>query len=219
MGTLPLDRFPVLRTKEPAEFRAAVSTYMGEHPIEVVEVTPGLDVTINGRLIDRAAVSYVALGAEARTEPYELGCYLVQTVVTGACLVQQDDQQTAARAGDTVVLSPQRSVRSQWTADCGVVAYVLRESQVTSHLSRLLGRPVTRPLRFDLVTDRGSAIVRAFVQGLLRPLTRQLNRDRSLFDQPVVARRVEDTLITGLLRAQPNSYSDALEQELGRLRT
>ena len=216
MRTLPLDRFPVLRTAKLDEVRAAVWAYLGEHPVEVADPDASLDAKINGRILDRLSAGYVTFGAETRTEPGELGLYLVQLVVSGAYRVSLGDQQAEVHTGGVVVLSPDRRLRTHWSADCGVLSVVIRAPHLVGHLSGLLARLVSEPLRFDLVMDVTGGAGHSFDTGLLRPLLQELNRSGGPLEHPANASQVEDALLTALLRAQPNTYSRALERALGR---
>ncbi|TDE10615.1 cupin domain-containing protein [Jiangella asiatica] len=215
MISLPLDQFPVLNSGNLDDVRAKIWQAMGEHPIELVDPTATLRARINGRLIDRISASYLEFGAAVRTEPGEIAFYLMQLVVKGTYHVRQDDEEVTAGAGDVVVLSPDRHLTTWWSADCGVVAYQIRAPHLIGHLGALLERPVTEPLRFDLVLDGRSGPGGTLNRELLRPLARQLNYEESVVNEPARARQLEDMLLSALLRSQPNTYSEVLERELG----
>ncbi|WP_026876814.1 cupin domain-containing protein [Jiangella gansuensis] len=212
---VPLDRFPFLHSSDLDEVRAAVWRHMGEHPIQLDDPFDQVDARIHGRLIDRITVSYLSFGARVRTEPGELAFYLIQLVESGTYTVRLGEDELVAGPGEVLVLSPNLRMTTRWSADCGVTAYQLRAPDLVGHLSRLLVRPATEPLRFDLRMRVDAGPGRQLHRGILRPLAAQLNQPRSRIDNPVRAQQVENTLMTALLRAQPNTYSDVLARELG----
>jgi AraC-like DNA-binding protein len=88
---------------------------------------------------------------------------------------------------------------------------------VEGELSRMLGRPVERPIRFalgfDLVEPGGAAW-----NNLLGTLLTELDRPFGLLDQPRLRLHYVRTLVSGLLTAQAHDYSDELWTPGPRLR-
>lgn len=79
------------------------------------------------------------------------------------------------------------------------------------HLERLISRPVTRRVEFhqqlDLRSERASSWRRA-----IRLLTRELDSSTGLLASDHMVRPWYEMIMTGLLLAQPNNYSDPLTE-------
>ncbi|TDD70711.1 hypothetical protein E1262_08665 [Jiangella aurantiaca] len=210
MSAAPLDRFPVLRSADVEHTREVIYHFVHRHPIELVRPDDGLDACINGRRLDRIGAAYLAFGAETRTDPGRLDFYLLQLVLSGSYTVWLGDREIRAEPGAAVVLSPGDDVRTWWSADCGLLCFRIGAADYRDHLAGLLARPLDEELRFepemDLLHGRG----RDLNVGIIRPLTQRLNQVFGLIAHSVLARQLEDTLLTGLLRAQPHTYSGSL---------
>lgn len=209
-GTVPLDRFPILRSADLEHTREVIYQYVHRHPIEPVRPGGGLSAHINGRRLERISAGYLSFGTEVRTHPGELGSYLLQVVLCGSYAARVGDKEVRAQPGTAVVLSPGVAVSTRWSADCGVLNFQVGIADYHRHLAGLLGRPVVRGLRFEPAMDLTGGPGRELNAGIVRPLTQRLNQVFGLVAHPATVRRLEDTLLTGLLRAQPNTYSREL---------
>jgi hypothetical protein len=210
MTTAPLDRFPVLRSSDADHIREVIYRFVHRHPIEPVRPGGGLDAYINGRRLERVSAGYLTFGAETRTHPGELDFYVLQIVLFGSYAVWIDGREVRTRPGRAVVLSPGATVSTWWSADCGVLSFKVGAADYRAHLEGLLHRPLDGDLRFEPAMDLGEGLGRELNVGIIRPLTQRLNHVFGLVGNPAMMRRLEDTLLTGLLRAQPNTYSRVL---------
>lgn len=210
MTTAPLNRFPLLRSADVDHTREVIYQYVHRHPIEPVCPGEGLDAYINGRRLDRVSAGYMAFGAETRTHPGELDFYVLQAVLSGSYAVRIGESEVTVRLGAGVILSPGVHVSTWWSADCGVLSFRVSAADYREHLARLLGRPPDRELTFEPAMNLLEGRGRDLNVGIVRPLTQRLNHVFGLVGNPVMVRRIEDTLLTALLRAQPNTYSREL---------
>jgi hypothetical protein len=206
----PLDRFPVLRSSDVDHTREVIYRFVHRHPIEPVRPGEGLDAYVNGRRLDRVSAGYLAFGAETRTHPGELDSYVLQVVLFGSYTARIDEREVTVQPGAAVVLSPGADISTWWSADCGVLSFQVSAADYREHLAGLLGRPPERELRFEPAMNLAEGRGRDLNVGIIRPLTQRLNHVFGLVGNPVQVRRLEDTLLTGLLRAQPHTYSSEL---------
>lgn len=210
MSTTPLDHFPVLRSADLEHTREVIYTFVHRHPIELVRPDDGLDAYINGRRLDRVGAAYLAFGAETRTVPGELDFYLLQIVLSGSYTVWLRDREITVVPGGAVMLSPGDNVRTWWSADCGLLCFRVSAADYREHLAGLLARPLPEELRFEPEMNLLRGPGRDLNVGIIRPLTQRLNQVFGLVADSHLAHQLEDTLLTGLLRAQPHTYSAAL---------
>ncbi|PZF82423.1 hypothetical protein C1I92_16975 [Jiangella anatolica] len=210
MNAPPIDRFPVLRSTDVEHTREVVFRFVARHPVELVHPEAGVDAYINGRRLDRVGAAYLAFGAEARTHPGQLDFYVLQVVLAGTYAVWLDGHEVRAQPGAAIVLSPGPDVRTWWSADCAMLCFRVSAADYRDHLAGLLRRPLDEELRFEPAMDLLTGPGRDLNLGIVRPLTQRLNQVFGLVGNSVMIRQLEDTLLTGLLRAQPNTYSAQL---------
>lgn len=210
MSSAPLDRFPVLRSADVEHTREVIYHFVRRHPIELVRPDDGIDAYINGRRLDRVGAAYLAFGAEARTVPGQLDCYLLQIVLSGSYAVWLGERELQASPGSAIMLSPGDDIRTWWSADCGLLCFRIGSADFHEHLAGILARPLHEQLRFEPEMNLLHGAGRDLNVGIIRPLTQRLNQVFGMVANSVPARQLEDTLLTGLLRAQPHTYSAAL---------
>lgn len=209
MSSAPLDRFPVLRSADVEHTREVIYHFVRRHPIEWVRPDDGIDAYINGRRLDRIGAAYLTFGAETRTVPGRLDCYLLQIVLSGSYAVWLGERELRANPGAAIMLSPGDDIRTWWSADCGLLCFRVSSADFHEHLAGILTRPLHEELRFEPEMDLLHGPGRDLNIGIIRPLTQRLNQVFGLVANSFVARQLEDTLLTGLLRAQPHTYSAA----------
>ncbi|WP_162605308.1 cupin domain-containing protein [Jiangella ureilytica] len=200
----------MLRSSDVDHTREVIYRFVHRHPIEPVRPGDGLDAYLNCRRLERISAGYLAFGAETRTHPGELDFYVLQVVLFGTYTVRIGEDEVTAQPGAGVVLSPGADVSTWWSADCGVLSFQVRSVDYREHLEGLLGRPPERELRFEPAMNLSEGRGHDLNVGIVRPLTQRLNHVFGVVGNPVTVRRLEDTLLTGLLRAQPNTYSREL---------
>lgn len=110
----------------------------------------------------------------------------------------------------------------QITLGAGYQQFFLRIERPTleAKLSGLLDRDVTAPLRFEFSVDLQRPTLRTWVD-CMNLLRSTLERGPDAETPPLLADKIEDMVLTGLLVGQPNNYSEALHtpHQLCRPRT
>lgn len=82
-------------------------------------------------------------------------------------------------------------------------------SSLESHLSALLGRPVTDVVDFDFQLDLASAPGQALLRAV-KFLATELDRPGGVADSPIARGQLDSFVLTLLLMAGRHQYSDAL---------
>jgi AraC-like DNA-binding protein len=120
-----------------------------------------------------------------------------------------------------LVLSPVRHHRVRWAADAEQLHLKIARSSLESHLSDLLGEPVTEVVAFDYGLDLTTAAGRALLRSV-KFLASELDRPDALAAMPAARAQLEAYVLTSLLHAGRHQFSDALTghentRRLGRL--
>jgi AraC-like DNA-binding protein len=166
-------------------------------------VTPPEPVTIGD----------LTFGTDVRMRLGELGAYHVDVLLTGRMTWRQGGSgsrlatPTAAAvfqpAGDTTI--------DRWTGDCRLLAVKIDKKLLEGHLARLIGRPVSSPIRLAPTLDLASGAGRSWAR-LLRVIAADAElADGGLSRHPAVDAGLRESLVTGLLLAADHQYRDVLD--------
>ncbi|WP_420031488.1 AraC family transcriptional regulator [Streptomyces sp. cg28] len=157
-------------------------------------------------------VGDVSFGTEIRTGYCEPGFYHVCVPLQGGFGVQEG---TAAPVHTTtrkaVVYDPARDISVyDWSPDCRVLAVKVDKLAVHRQLETLLGKPLGRQPRFKPYMDVTGGPGRSWAN-LTRWCLLDWDIPHGLLRQPLIAGRLEQTLLQGLLLATDHSYRAQLE--------
>ncbi|MEU6844140.1 AraC family transcriptional regulator [Streptomyces sp. NPDC046716] len=157
-------------------------------------------------------VGDVSFGTGIRTSYCEPGFYHVCVPLNGGFSVREGSAPpvcTTTRMG--VIYDPTRTISVyDWEPDCRVIAVKVCKLAVHRQLETLLGKPLARQPRFKPYFDltRGPGLSWA---NLTRWSLLDWEIPHGLLRQPLIAGRLEQTLLQGLLLATDHSYRAQLE--------
>lgn len=201
---------PVLTTRDPGEARRVVS-----------DVYIPVDLTVpGGRAVDfrlrylasrQLTVGHLAYGADTELHvPPMRDCYHLNLTLQGRTTATQRGRTVSTRShGSGVVFDPRDAFRDRWSADAVQYAVKLPARAVATHLGRLLGRPVDRPVTFALGVDLTSPAGQALLS-TVRFLRRELARPGGLATVPVAREQLESLVLTQVLLTVPHDHTDLL---------
>ena len=122
-----------------------------------------------------------------------------------------------ADASGVHVLLPDQLNVVRWTEDAEQLILKIPRTRLESHLADLIGRPVDQPVDFgfgfDLTTPRGQALLAA-----VRFLAGELDRAGGITEVPLAREQLEAYVMTQLLLAARNPYTDLLSGAVDRVR-
>jgi len=214
--THTLRRFPVVSTSSVDEAREAVTQVYLPHVLQA-DNEP-LTMQLNAAHQKRFTLGFLAYGAKAelRMPPTET-TYHVNLTTAGQTFAERDDggrAVTEARASG-VVLLPNRLNTVRWTPDAEQLILKIPRTRLESHLADLTRCPVTGPIDFrfgfSTTTPRGRSLLEA-----VEFLARELDRPGGIVETPLAREQLEAFVMTQVLLAVPNSYSDLLEGYVNR---
>jgi len=213
---------PIVSTGHLDEAREAVSRIYLRH--ELVGSDTGMAMRLNA-VVDRVmTVGYLTYQADTELiMPATEDCYVINLTLVGTTKAARGDgrREVTAAKRRGLVLSPVRNHRVRWAADAEQLHLKIPRSSLESHLSDLLGEPVTEVVAFDygldLTTEPGRALLRS-----VEFLAGELDRPTGLAAMPAARAQLEAYVLTSLLHAGRHQFSDALTghentRRLGRL--
>lgn len=174
---------------------------------------------LSGTRLTHMTVGFVRFGAETSVDPGPKGCYHVNVAVSGRVASTCGDRHAVAALGQGAVFTPEpHTTLPHWTPDAALVALKIRRASLESELSALLGRPVGSAVDFDLSYPLTTPAARSWL-ATLGLLLSELGRPDSLAaSAPLYREQLERLVISGLVLAQRNDYTDELAAPVGGLR-
>jgi AraC-like DNA-binding protein len=152
-----------------------------------------------------------ALGMRIVTTPPEN--YHVDVPLSGRASSRAGGgDQVCTSPGSAAVYMPGAPVDMRWSADAREVCVMMEQSELEDELARLAGQRPQRPLVFAEMMDLSSAGGRAWMR-VLHVLARESERADGLLAYPLVARRLEQVLIDGLLIGHQHNHAALLADE------
>ncbi|MFJ8996006.1 AraC family transcriptional regulator [Streptomyces sp. NPDC102279] len=154
----------------------------------------------------------LSFGAEVRIRFGELGAYHVDVPLDGHLAWHQGTHTSAvATTANAAVFQPHgNTVLDRVSTDCSMLAVKIDSKALNDQLERLLGRPLRAPVvlapELDVARGAGLSWVR-----MIRAVFDEMQAG-GLFARPMVARPLQEALLTGLLLATGHRYRDELDQ-------
>jgi AraC-like DNA-binding protein len=204
-----LGRFPVLATTSAEEAHHAVTHVYLPHALRADE---SLRMQLNAARQKRFTLGFLAYGAQAELHMPPTGTtYHINLTTSGRTFAERGDGTravTEARASG-VVLLPNQLNTVRWTPDAEQLILKIPRTRLESHLSDLIGRPVTDPVDFDFGFSTAAPRGRSLLASV-EFLARELDRDGGITETPLAREQLEAFVMTQVLLAVRNSYTDLL---------
>jgi AraC-like DNA-binding protein len=213
---------PVVATRSVEEAREAVGRVYLRHTLSSRD--GAMNMRFNASAGGQITLGYLTYQADAElTMPPTEDCYIVNVTVAGGTRGFRGDgarERTTGNEGG-LVLTPVQSHRVQWSADAEQLHLKVSRARLESHLSDLLGKPVTKVIEFDFGIDLTSGPGRGLLQSVCF-LASELDRPGGLNEMPLARGQFESYVLSSLLYAGRHPFSAALvdpsnERRMGRL--
>jgi len=171
-----------------------------------------VDMTLNA-VTDR----HLTLGFLAYRAPTELmmppteNCYHINLTVAGQTYASRSDgsRETTVANERGVVLSPIQYNTVHWRSDAEQLILKVPRSSLETHLSELIGQPVTEVIDFDFGLDLISPAGRSLLNSV-KFLADELDRPGGLAEMSLARKELEAFVMTQALHASRHQFTDAL---------
>jgi AraC-like DNA-binding protein len=200
----------LLETHDPEEAHTYITDVYIPHRLETRD---GQVLNFRLRYLDseRLTVGHLVYGADAELlVPPMRDCYHMNLTLHGQTINSQRGHWASTEAGHSGVLfNPNDAFTVRWSPEAVQYAVKLPRRSVEAHLGKLIHRPVERPILFDLGFDLTSPAGQSLLS-TVHFLRQELARPGGIATMPVARDQLESLVLTQLLLAIPNNYTELL---------
>ncbi|MFO7191599.1 MAG: AraC family transcriptional regulator [Thermocrispum agreste] len=209
----PLAQGDRIRTRDVDEAREQVARAFCAHQLLPLNGHRSLDVRFHSVRLGQVGLHYLDYGAEVRIAPKQLeDFFLIQMPLDGCAEITCGNDSVISDRTVASVPDPDRELVMRWGEGNPQLILWIDRQALETHLSKMLGQPLTRPLRFDLGMDMTQQAVRSW-RRVVELLRHEVNTGGALPSEPLAMTELQRLLFSQLLLAQPNNYSAALHRE------
>ena len=220
----PLDNFPLVHTTDVDEARNAVCTVYLSHAITQASSRP-MNMTLNAYEDPHVTVGFLTYQAETTLHmPASENFYHLNLTTTGHTFGSREDGKTkeTSAGANGLLLMPNRDCSVRWSVDAEQIILRFSRTRLENHAADLLGENVEEPVDFDFGVDLSTASGQSLLASAQFMAT-ELNRVGGIAKKPILVAQLESFVMSNLLMAVPNSYSQTLlapvpKVNLGRLK-
>ncbi|MFI5706348.1 AraC family transcriptional regulator [Kribbella sp. NPDC051620] len=210
---LPLARYERLDTRDVDEARELVARDFCAHQLLPLTRHSSLHTRFHSVRLGGLGLHYLDYGAEVRVAPGELrDFFLVLLPLAGAAEVTSGNETVLVHPSAGAIPAPDRKFVVRWGAGNRQLIVRADRGGLERHLSKMLGKPLTEPLMFDLGVDMTAQTIRSW-RNVVDLLCREVDAETGPLEQPLAMRELERLVFSRLLLAQPSNYSAALHRE------
>lgn len=206
-----LEAHGVWAAADPAEAALFGRELFGTHRVHVDGADiDAFEATFHGALIREVTLGYLDFATAVRIEVHELGPDLLVIVpANGASVIDNRGVTVQATPVTAAVPAPGTPMTLRCDADAAHLIIRIDHRSLESHLSRLLGRTLDRPLVFDPTFDLSAAASSRW-NFAVQMLHAELYDRNSLLHHGVGLGQLEEYLMSSLLYCQPSNFSELL---------
>jgi AraC-like DNA-binding protein len=167
----------------------------------------GLDFRADGVRLGVVTVGEVRYGTDMYvTAPDLETAYHVLAPLSGAVQCRQLGHAVAADPSCAVVLQPVGDVELTWAADCRLLSIKVERAALEREVDAALDRELASPMPLGACFATGSGRGRSWT-ALVRLLLAEARGTDGLLDQPEMARRWQNLVVSGLALTVEHPYS------------
>lgn len=209
---LPIDRFEQVHTIDLDQARSVVGSAFCPHTLEPTGAGGIVPVRFHSATAGTIGVHYLDYGTGMCIRPSDLDdFYLIQIPLSGVAEISWNSETFESTTTVASILQPGGSVTMDWhEGNRQLIVRVDRQS-LERQVQEALGAPLRQPLRFDIQMELDRPGIRSW-RRLLELLLSEMEDGGSLPSEPIVMKEFERLLLSQLIVAQPNNYTEALQR-------
>ncbi|MEU1073488.1 MULTISPECIES: AraC family transcriptional regulator [unclassified Streptomyces] len=200
------------RTGDLDEARQVIGEAYYATSMDVLDRTHRLDAVFDVGRLGPLTLGDLRWGTDVRMRFGDLGAYHVDVPLSGELTWRQARTRATATARRAAVFHPEgEPTLERWNRDCRLLAVKVEAPDLLRHLEVLLDRSVPAGTRLapelDLTQGPGLSWSR-----MVALVVREMDNEHGALAQPLMAARLQDALLTGLLLAAGHRYREELDK-------
>ena len=212
LADLPLSRHVLFHSHDLANVRSEVAKVYCDHQLEIKNGVE-LDARHHHASLANISLNYMEYGAEVQITPGELhDFFLIQLPLSGSARIQSGKQEVISTSMVASIPAPDQYLTMRWSADCHQLLIQINRDTLEQQLSYLLGRPIQKPLVFDLLMNGERDDIASWWR-FIWYVIHEFEYNVSLAISNTAVSHMERAIMAHLLYAQPHNYTDALNAQ------
>jgi AraC-like DNA-binding protein len=213
----PLARFEQLHTTDLERAHAVVSEAFCPHQLLPLSADRQVDARFHAVRFGRIGLYYLDYGRSVRIEPRPLtSFFLLQIPLAGEAVIRNRGREIHSSPELASLPSPDDELVMRWGENNPQLIVWIDRAQLEGHLSAMIDRPLTRPIDFELGVATQVPTARSW-RRVVDLLLDDLDCEDGIGASPIAVADVERLLLSRLLLAQPNNYTDLLHRDPPRV--
>ncbi|HVW42310.1 MAG TPA: AraC family transcriptional regulator [Amycolatopsis sp.] len=210
MTPLLLERYKLFESRDVDDTRERVGKIFCPHRLEVVGRDPEFDARMHCHRMRNIAVTYISYGWDVRVTPGELESFFaILAPQAGKATFQGGSKHIYADKNTICVATPTEPLSMRLSRDCGNLVVRIERAAVEARLSEMIDGALREPIRFELGMDATASFARSWYAAVHAAVS-DLDSPGTMLNHPLWMEQFEQSLITGLLLAQPHNYTSML---------
>jgi AraC-like DNA-binding protein len=207
---VPLARHELLHSTDLDEAREVVGVAFCAHNLALLNPRDSLAARFHSVQLGAIGLNYLDYGAAVHISPRDLDrFYLIQIPLSGQAEITSGDTTIISDAGLASITAPDQHLDMRWGENNPQLIVWIDRSKLEDHLRQTIGRPVNRPLRFELGMDLSDPAIRSWRRAV-EFLRIEIDDAGRIPSEPLAMRELERLVMTQLLVGQPSNYSEIL---------
>ena len=208
--TIPLDNYSILHSHDLDEVREKVSNSYCSHSLYMKSPRDHLNARHHRVSFGDISFNYLSYGADVTVVPGEFErFYMIEIPLSGSAHIHYGKNVVHSEGNMGAIVSSTEPVKSEWSGDAQRLMVQIdrnvMERFACEHLGHALKKPIDFELEFDLSNGMNAGL-RSYIEYVIQ----QVGTNNYFEKFPLVRKQVVRTILTMLLHAQQNNYSEQL---------
>ncbi|MBL4802911.1 MAG: AraC family transcriptional regulator [Emcibacter sp.] len=205
----PLQRYSLFQTTDADKAREMVSKVYCDHILKPHQSGP-IDACHNRVNLSAVSVNYMQYGTDIHVEPGFLDrFFLFQLPLEGSAQIITGKEDFTTTVGTSSAINPTDYTKMRWNKECKKLLVQVRAEAMESRLSRLLMRPIDKPILFDSQVRSSNKQAHSWWQQI-KHLVTELEDGMDPWRSRHILEDLERHLLTSLLYSFNHNYLDDL---------
>jgi len=205
----PLEKYSLFETSDADEAREIVSRVYCDHTLKPSHSGP-INACHNRVHLSSVSINYMQYGSDISVEPGFLNrFFLFQLPIEGAAQITTGSTEFTTTVGMASAINPTDYTKMHWNRACRKLLVQIRAEAMEARLSRLLMRPIDKPILFDPHITQDNQQAHGWwrqIKHLISDLDSGMDPWRSRY----ILEDMERHMLTSLLYSFNHNYMGAL---------